>query len=207
MAENIGGTWWMSPKNLSRATNNSASVMCSHGEVASTADSLSYDGVLSPRRRDPVYSFSCAMKVSTCLVPFPTHTMTSPVAIGSSVPACPTFLIFSAPLSLPHRSNEVHSCGLSISTIAFCHVSMLGGSVGGGGTRQGSGGSFFFRCCCCCWAGEGPMLAADVAATVTRLLRIDAAEVANRKVRHGEPRRLDARYCASLSVDGHVGVE
>mmetsp|Transcript_41467 Transcript_41467/g.107386 ORF Transcript_41467/g.107386 Transcript_41467/m.107386 type:complete len:233 (-) Transcript_41467:17-715(-) len=147
MAENIGGTCWMSPRKASRAANSSSSVMCSHGAVCSTADSLSYDGVPSPSRMVPVYSFSCAMKESTCLVPLPTHTMTSPVAMGSSVPAWPTFLILSAPRSLPHRSKEVQSIGLSISTIAFCHVSMAG--ISGGTTCVGSGGSFFLRCCVC----------------------------------------------------------
>lgn len=47
-------------------------------------------GALGGALLSPVYSFSCAMKLSTCFVPFPTHTMTSPVAMGSRVPACPT---------------------------------------------------------------------------------------------------------------------
>ena len=64
-----------------------APVMCCQGRRVSTGVSASYEGVASPRRKLPLYRLRMAMNVSTALVPRPTHTISSPVAAGSSVPA------------------------------------------------------------------------------------------------------------------------
>mmetsp|Transcript_2746 Transcript_2746/g.7742 ORF Transcript_2746/g.7742 Transcript_2746/m.7742 type:complete len:233 (+) Transcript_2746:2375-3073(+) len=133
----------MFPKKASLAHSSSSSVMCSHGRRSETSDSASYDAVASPSLIVPVYSFSCSIKLSRCLVPLPTHIITSPVAMGSNVPAWPTFLIRRAPRSFPQRSKDVQSRGLSTRTIAFCQALTSLGRLGGV-TRTGGSGSFFF---------------------------------------------------------------
>src|SRR5215203_156218 len=47
-------------------------------------------------------------------VNLPVHTISKPVANGSSVPACPTFFIRIRFLIFLTTSNDVHSIGLSI---------------------------------------------------------------------------------------------
>ena len=59
--------------------------------------SMSNDGVVAPKRSKATYSLVCAWNSSMRLVALPVHTMTTPVARGSSVPACPT-LSFFAPI-------------------------------------------------------------------------------------------------------------
>src|SRR5690349_647244 len=60
----------------------------------------------------PVYSFSCAWYSSIFLVILPVQRISSPVANGSSVPACPIFLILSLYRSFLTTSKDVHSRGL-----------------------------------------------------------------------------------------------
>ena len=51
------------------------------------------------------YSFSVSVRYPSSLVAFSTPTTRTPVAIGSSVPACPTFLV---PVS--RRTRATTSC-------------------------------------------------------------------------------------------------
>jgi len=68
----------------------------------------------------PSYLLFAPVNVGTIFVALPTQSRRSPVAIGSSVPVCPTFLTpydrLNRFLSLLHTSNDVHPCGLSTST-------------------------------------------------------------------------------------------
>src|SRR5215475_3886340 len=64
------------------------------------------------------------------LVNFPVQRMRRPVARGSSVPAWPTFFVFTCGRSLRTTSKEVHSSGLSISSTCPCSKKWRVGSIG-----------------------------------------------------------------------------
>ena len=109
-----------------------SAVMCSEGKVASTGCSRSYEAVVSPKVNVPVYSFSCPWNVSICFVILPVHKIISPVANGSNVPACPTFLALLRLRTFLTRSNDVHPSGLlkistapSLKSIGGCSVNDL----------------------------------------------------------------------------------
>ena len=61
-----------------------------------TSPSLSWVLVALPRVAVPRYSFSSLMRRSWIRVALPTTRMSIPVAIGSSVPQCPIFLVQAA---------------------------------------------------------------------------------------------------------------
>mmetsp|Transcript_5809 Transcript_5809/g.21184 ORF Transcript_5809/g.21184 Transcript_5809/m.21184 type:complete len:223 (+) Transcript_5809:397-1065(+) len=149
-AEYIGGTCLMGPMKCCSAACNVSSLMCCQSARWTTSVSASYDGVASPRRNVPLYSFRWAWKLSCHLVPFPTKTMSSPVAIGSNVPACPSFcrLIFvtdlTRPRSLAITSWEVHVFGLSIKKNPLRSCSTL--SAAPLAIRAGGSASFAVVC-------------------------------------------------------------
>lgn len=67
-------------------------VTCCQGFVSCTGVSASRLGVPSPSLIVALYRLLAAIRLSTSFVARPTHTTSSPVAMGSRVPACPTFL-------------------------------------------------------------------------------------------------------------------
>src|SRR5690242_1806642 len=93
--------------------------------VSFTSVSRSCEGVDRPMMKRPVYSFSCAWYSSMRLVILPVQMINSPVAKGSSVPACPIFLIFSLYRSFLTTSNEVHSSGLLTSITLSVSIAVL----------------------------------------------------------------------------------
>ena len=94
-----------------------SSAVTATGAVVSTLPVLSCVSVVRPRRNVATYSFSPFSAKLTPRVACPTNTGNTPVAIGSRVPACPTFFVFKMPRSLAHTSMDVQSAALSIMTI------------------------------------------------------------------------------------------
>src|SRR5674476_1418926 len=111
----MGGVCRISPVNCLVVSLIISSVIPSKDLKFSGSLSRSYVGVTAPRVMVPVYSFSWAIYSFILLVNFPVQTIKSPVANGSSVPACPTFLIFIVLRIFLITSNDVQSNGLSIS--------------------------------------------------------------------------------------------
>ena len=73
--------------------------------------------VVTPSRSPAMYSLSPFSAKLTALVALPTNTGSTPVAIGSNVPAWPTFFVFKMPRSLAHTSMLVQPAGLSMMMI------------------------------------------------------------------------------------------
>ena len=118
MAENIGGIWLISPVNRG-STASSSSRPTVTGDWVRVSPSVSWVLVVRPRRSPATYSFSPPSAKLTARVAWPTNTGSTPVAIGSRVPACPIFFVFKIPRSFAHTSIDVHPAGLSIITIPF----------------------------------------------------------------------------------------
>ena len=60
--------------------------------------------VLVPKTISNIYVLPYSIRYSVILVPFPTPNNKTPVASGSSVPACPIFLVFKIPLHIETTS-------------------------------------------------------------------------------------------------------
>ena len=103
----------MSPRKGSRAAS-SASGVTSTGWVSSTVPVVSWVSVTWPRRRPARYSFSPSLANSTARVARPTNTGSTPVAMGSRVPAWPMRRSPSTRRSFAHTSILVQSWGLSM---------------------------------------------------------------------------------------------
>jgi len=108
----------MVPRNLPSAFS-SSSRLTSPSAVLSICPVISWVSVATPRRRCATYSFSSASANSTALVARPANTAKTPVAMGSSVPECPTRFSWHTPLSFAATSWLVQSRGLSTINIPF----------------------------------------------------------------------------------------
>ena len=103
----------MSPVNRGSTAATSSAVTVT-GPSASVRPEISCVSVTRPSRSVATYSFSPLSAKETPRVACPTNTGSTPVAMGSSVPAWPTFFVFNIPRSLAHTSIDVQSAGLSI---------------------------------------------------------------------------------------------
>lgn len=114
----MGGIWVISPRKAASAPSRAAR-SASTGRSSTTWPVVSWVLVTTPSFNPAMYSFSDSDANSTARVARPTKTGSTPVAMGSSVPACPTRLSWRTPLILAHTSILVHSWGLSITMIPF----------------------------------------------------------------------------------------
>ena len=81
-----------------------------HGQVdCGFLSSIVADDMVTPRVNWARYRLSPIGRISQALVAVPKKTGRSPVAIGSSVPACPIFRVWVMPRSLATTSKEVNS--------------------------------------------------------------------------------------------------
>ena len=70
--------------------------------------------LVQPRRKTARYSFLCSCTKGTSRVAAPTHTTSTPVAIGSSVPACPAFAGLTSLATRSTTSRDESPAGLSM---------------------------------------------------------------------------------------------
>jgi len=118
MAEYMGGTCSMGPVNRgSRCSRSSRPV--STGWVSRVSPEVSWVSVVRPSRSPAIYSFWPSSAKDTARVACPTNTGSTPVAMGSRVPAWPTFFVFRIPRSLAQTSMDVQPAGLSMMMIPF----------------------------------------------------------------------------------------
>ncbi len=114
-AEYAGGVCRDSPMSAVIAERTSSSVDVT-GRSAVTSPSASSVVVSTPRRADPSYVFGRSPRNRSNRVARPTPRTSSPVAIGSSVPACPTFRVPSVRRTTSTTSCDVIPPGLSTSS-------------------------------------------------------------------------------------------
>ena len=103
----------------------SASVTAEASWVARTSPVMSWVSVTSPRRRAARYSFSPLSAKETAFVAWPTKTGSTPVAMGSRVPAWPTRFSRRMPRILAQTSMLVHPAGLSTMRMPSGMASLL----------------------------------------------------------------------------------
>ena len=94
----------MSPRSAATAASMSASATSAAETVCSTSPSASSVVVVWPSRMVAAYDLSVAVSSPRILVARSMPTTSTPVAIGSSVPACPTLRVAKMRL---HRRNHV----------------------------------------------------------------------------------------------------
>ena len=78
--------------------------------------------VSAPKTISPTYRLGRPVRYWRILVHFPTPSTSTPVASGSKVPECPTFLVPRIPRHLATTSWLVHPGGLSITNIPLGSV-------------------------------------------------------------------------------------
>lgn len=81
--------------------------------------------VRRPRRMVASYVLSWSGWRSAAAVALPINTASTPVAIGSSVPACPSLRVPSAPRSLASTSKLVQPAGLSTGRMAQVFIGVF----------------------------------------------------------------------------------
>src|SRR5438105_6302401 len=115
-AENLGGVCSISPTKPRNASRTRSSVRPSTGRVSSTRPAESWVSVTCPKRTVASYSFSPSAMNPATLVASPTQMGRTPVAVGSSVPVCPTRFTLKSPFTRRTTSNEVGPLGLFTTT-------------------------------------------------------------------------------------------
>ena len=112
-AENCGGICSIGPMN--GATSGAKSMCSTFTSFVSPAGSpaASYESVAQPNWITPSYVFSIPIRYACSRVALPTQRTSRPVASGSSVPVCPTFLIFERRRNFSTASCEVMPVFLS----------------------------------------------------------------------------------------------
>ena len=118
MAEYMGGIWRIFPRKWARAPSSSSRVTDT-GRFSRISPVVSWVLVTTPSFISARYSFSDSLANSTARVARPMNTGSTPVAMGSRVPAWPTRFSWKIPRSLAHTSMEVQSRGLSMMMIPF----------------------------------------------------------------------------------------
>src|SRR5450755_2876863 len=100
MALTPGGTCWISPVSAATAAFSAGLETPAAGAVTRISPSASSVSVVAPSRTVAAYSFWVSARWPSSRVAFSTPTTSTPVAIGSRVPACPTRRV---PASRPVR--------------------------------------------------------------------------------------------------------
>src|SRR5215472_14178553 len=116
MALKPGGTCRISPVSAAAASCRAASVTAAAEVSATVSPSASSVSVAWPSRIVAEYSFSVSARWPSSLVALSTPITSTPVAIGSSVPACPTRRVRARRRIRPTTSCEVRRGGLSTMT-------------------------------------------------------------------------------------------
>ena len=142
MALTAGGTCWISPVSAAAAALTRASVSPSAGAPDTTVPSASPVSVAWPSRMVARYSFSVRARWPSRRVAFSTPTTSTPVAMGSSVPAWPTRRVPARRRIRATTSCEVSPEGLSTMTSPLAVVTGPGRALRrrpGRGHREGLG--------------------------------------------------------------------
>src|SRR5580693_6164205 len=116
MALTAGGTCWISPVRLAIAFASVSGATPAAGALLMSSPSASSVLVDWPSLIVAWYSFSVRVRYPSSLVAFSTPTTRTPVAIGSRVPACPTFLVPASRRIRATTSCDVMPPGLSTMT-------------------------------------------------------------------------------------------
>ena len=119
LAENIGGTCFCFPKKDFKTLFTSPSSIVGTVLCFTISPSVSNVFVASPNFNSAIYSLSKLVIDESCLVSFSVPIIKTPVANGSRVPPCPTFLCLVTFLIFLTTSKDVQSTGLSIFIITF----------------------------------------------------------------------------------------
>src|SRR5215217_2506806 len=126
IAETADGTCISSPRSAASAVSICSSVSARAPTFAVTAPSASSVTVEMPSRMVASYAFFVNARYPSKRVALPIPTTRTPVAIGSSVPACPTFRVPASRRILATTWWEVQPAGLSRTTTPDCGSSGLG---------------------------------------------------------------------------------
>src|SRR5205085_1113567 len=113
MALTAGGTCWIGPVSAAAAAFTAVVSSPAAGTAAVTSPSASPVPVACPSLIVARYSFSVSARCPSSLVAFSSPTTSTPVAIGSSVPAWPTRRVPASRRILATTSWEVQPEGLS----------------------------------------------------------------------------------------------